>query len=197
LKPTEQEVNAVIAQESSGEMYFDSYENRQYRLNCRKVREHITDEVELNKAFKHLNKIEGNSLHVAKFRFSPARWKEINSDKNLAQLDISVRFLLSCSIGLGQKIMLYLYKEVLKEGHSSAKALDTCLKFVHNRESQVNQVYKDLEYWFTQSKGDKLLGFSMYNAGFVKEHNTYGLEILERLKNVPKKPTDTNRTNPK
>lgn len=193
MKPTEDEVNAIIAQESTGSMYFKSYDERQYILNMRKVREHFASPIDVYSCFRDFNKFVDKQVYVAKFRFSPARWKEVNQDKSLGHLDLAERFLLSCSVGLGQKIMLYLYRERLKELNNPKNAIDYCKLFVHNEVAQRKQVHKDLEYWFKQAKGDRLLGFSMYNAGFVKEYNAYGLEIMERLKNVSKQPKPENK----
>lgn len=185
---TNAEVQAIIDQESTNEMYFDSWSNKQYLRNLRTVRDHIPDEVECHKALTHLRHIDhyhqGNnvldSIKIAKFRFSPSRWKEVN--EKFKSMNISDKFLLSCSVGLGQKLMFYLYDELVKDNHPSP--LEECKKFVHNKNMQIEQVEKDLNYWLKQAKNKRVLAYSMYNAGFCKEPNAYGLEIEMRLKDV-------------
>ena len=186
---TKEEIQAIIDEESDGEMYFDSYMNAQYRANMRIVRNHIPDEVQCNEALKLLRKVDITrggleQVVIAKFRFSLARWEEVNKDLTFKNWNIHNRFLLSCSVGLAQKIIMYLYKESINLGRHPVNALEVCHLFVHDKDMQTKQCEKDLNYWLGRAKGNRLLAYSCYNAGMVDKPNGYGYNIQDKVKEL-------------
>ncbi len=174
------EVLAIIDQESDSELFFDSHKNKQYLHNMKPIRKVINDPWQIHIAMKHFdNRDDGKIL---KFRFSEAQWNNVHRDPSTKIWSLADRLMLSVSAGLGQKLMYYYYKEQTKKLNSQSKALLECEDFISNIDKQLTQVSIDLQNWLHLASNDRVLAYSMYNAGKVDKPNSYGKEVQEKVR---------------
>ena len=144
------------------------------------IRKVINDPWQIHIAMKHFdNRDDGKIL---KFRFSEAQWNNVHRDPSTKIWSLADRLMLSVSAGLGQKLMYYYYKEQTKKLNSQSKALLECEDFISNIDKQLTQVSIDLQNWLHLASNDRVLAYSMYNAGKVDKPNSYGKEVQEKVR---------------
>lgn len=103
---------------------------------------------------------------IGKFRCEPGYWTWSSSLKPLPATE-QERFLLSCSFGLGQKMMRWLVGNTPRE-----KWFDLIQDFMGDEEQQLLYCAGDLEQLMAGVKGNKEVAFTRYNEGFVLDKQT-------------------------
>ena len=115
---------------------------------------------------------------IAKFRAEPGYWKWAQNYKSaFKNTDL---LLLSCSFGLGQKMTRWYVA-----GVPVGEWIPNIKGFMGNVPLQLLYCAGDLDALMVQSKGDKALAFTRYNAGPAANKNypaykAYGLPVYEK-----------------
>lgn len=115
----------------------------------------------------------GNKGSIPKFRFEASWFKLVEYDAALRHLSRMQKALYSCSIGVGQKSILY-----LMEGHKAPYDASYLDQFLCDPDMQVRQVMADLAQCLRSAGGKRALAFTKYNAGCGCHHVTpYGEQV--------------------
>ena len=115
---------------------------------------------------------------IAKFRAEPGYWKWAQNYKSaFKNTDL---LLLSCSFGLGQKMTRWYVA-----GVPVGEWIPNIKGFMGNVPLQLLYCAGDLDALMVQTKGDKALAFTRYNAGPSANKNwpaykAYGLPVFEK-----------------
>lgn len=180
------DVLAIIDQESSGTEFF--FETDHLFKDNLAAASKITGVPELRikqlilapapRATSILKKLLGLVMappnRYLKFRCEPSIYALVKDFKTFTQED---KFLLSCSFGIGQRLVYYwLTNNKIPQSQwiSSIKFFSTDLR------SQMKEIITNLRWWVYKAKGNKLLGYSYYNAGGgIKQPTAYGASVAK------------------
>ena len=179
LKPrhfvTWQDVEAVIQQETSGVPIFNPNETL-YKLNLLSA-ENLADlppAVIKQSVTIIQGPLEGK---ICKFRMEPGYWRWADSQTGL---DIQLRVLLACSLGVGQKMARWLITNVPKYQWGNV-----IRHFMADVPTQLLYVAGDLDNLLLQSEGDRLLAYTRYNAGAgAKTVSKYGRDVFNVFEEI-------------
>jgi Mac 1 len=93
---------------------------------------------------------------IAKFRFEPGYW---DWTKNLGLPSVTLRFLCSCSFGVGQMMMRWILPPDKTKWEAFIERYKGDVNF------QLNYVIETLERWLADSEGDLFKAYKAYNSG--------------------------------
>jgi hypothetical protein len=170
------DILAVCERESHCVPVFTERDNL-YRVNL-KAASQITGlaEVDLVKAL--IIPVGVYKNYVAKFRCEPGYWKWAKEVKG--SFTQPERFLLSCSIGVGQKMTRWLVTGTPKQ-----QWIPGIKHFMGSVATQLLYVAGDLDRLIDISSGDRKLAYTRYNAGpGAKQHTEYGDTTYRRYEQI-------------
>jgi hypothetical protein len=164
------DVLAVVQQESHFVSWFGVGE-AQYQSNLNAAK-NITN-FEATDISSYMTITSGDNVNkVAKFRCEPGYWDMVSAKG----WDDQTKLYMSCSIGLGQK-MIYYYAD--PKG-TSAEIKASVDPFKADEDLQLRTCAKDLELWLKAAGGDRKMAFTAYNSGHIGSvASTYGEEVAK------------------
>ncbi|MBY0548735.1 MAG: hypothetical protein K2W95_15805 [Candidatus Obscuribacterales bacterium] len=104
---------------------------------------------------------------IGKFRCEPGYWTWSSNLKPAGRFGEQERFLLSCSFGLGQKMMRWLVANT-----PTLTWFSLIQKFMGDEEMQLLYCAGDLDSLMVGAGGNKPVAFTRYNEGFVLDKVT-------------------------
>lgn len=114
----------------------------------------------------------GTPTKYIKFRCEPSIFKIV---KGFKEFTLKEKFLLACSVGVGQKLLYYYLANSKKP---KSQWMPAARAFSMNVEAQIREVISNMSWWLLKAKGDKTLAFSYYNAGGgIKQSTQYGIAV--------------------
>lgn len=164
------EILAVMDKESSGNEFFVGNE-RLFKDNMAAA-ERITGATRKD----ILDVVYVADKKYLKFRCEPSIYKLVvkNCKKFTLPKD---RFMLSSSLGVGQKLMYYW---LARHEPDQSKWMNRAEQFGADVQLQVKTMTFDLRGCYAAAKGNRALAYSFYNAGTgIKKPTAYGIAVAE------------------
>lgn len=118
----------------------------------------------------------GDPARYIKFRCEPSIF---NIVKNRTDFTMVEKFLLSCSMGIGQRLVYYWISNSRIPASAWIKNIKS---FSIDVSAQIKELVNNMSWWLLRADGNRILSYSMYNAGSVKQPTAYGYAIANKVK---------------
>lgn len=114
----------------------------------------------------------GEPTRYIKFRCEPSIFALV---KNMKEFSLKEKFLLGCSVGIGQRLLYYWLGTSKKPKSEWIKASKD---FAVDLQEQIKEMEINMSWWFLKANKNRELAFSYYNAGGgIKKPTPYGIAV--------------------